>query len=229
MAIAAHDLKAPLAGMRNLLQMVRLRRKLMSDEAAARVLDEMENTTDGMLNLVSSLLVAKRAEELDAHLTLISCDSVELLGRMTQMHRQVASAKGITFEVEAPQEILIVTHPESFCQIVSNLLSNAVNFSPEKGVIQIELGTDAVQKRLILQVDDDGPGIPPDEVATIFDKFRRADNQPVGGQPSHGIGLFIVDKLSAALGGEVKYRPRPEGGARFTVTLPLKNRPADVD
>ena len=200
----------------------------MTGEATTRVLDEMERTTDGMLDLVSSLLVAKRAEELDSSLTLITCDAVELLDRMTQMHRQVAGVKGITFQSETPQKALVMTHPESFCQIASNLLSNAVNFSPEGGIIQIRLEIDTSEERLILQVDDDGPGIPPAEVATIFEKFRRADNQPSGGEPSHGIGLFIVDKLSAALGGNVKYCPGPEGGARFTVTLPLNGRAAEI-
>ncbi len=80
MAIAAHDLQAPLAGMRNLLRLVQSRPETLSSEASGRVLHEMETTTDGMLALVSSLLTAKRAEELGMHLTVAPCDAVQLVG-----------------------------------------------------------------------------------------------------------------------------------------------------
>lgn len=225
MAIAAHDLKAPLAGMRNILQLVRSRPETLSAEATDRVLLEMENTTDGMLDLVSSLLVAKRAEELDMSLTLISCDAVGLLARMVEMHRHVASGRGINFKVDTPQRLLVCTHPESFSQIISNLLANAVRFSPAEGNIHVGLRTDSDKCKMILDVSDEGPGIAADEVETIFEKFRRANNQPAGGEPSHGIGLYIVDKLTTALGGDVRYADARRGGSRFTVTLPASPAP----
>ena len=223
MAIAAHDLQAPLAGMRNLLQLVRSRPETLTSGAAEGALQEMEKTSDGMLNLVSSLLVAKRAEEVGMSLTYAPCDAVELVTRMVGLHRPAAASKGIEIRFEAPDEMPVTTHPESFSQIASNLISNAVKYSPEEARVDVLLRTDGNRKRrkpIVLEVRDQGPGIAPEEVERIFDKFHRADNQPTGGERSHGIGLYIVDKLIVALGGSVSYSDAAGGGSVFTATVP---------
>ena len=220
MAIAAHDLQAPLAGLRNLLQLVSSRPETLSGGGGDRVLNEMERTTDDMLRLVSSLLVAKRAEELEMCLTLVPCDAVELLRRMVKIYQQLAKEKGIEIQFEAPDALHLETHPESFSQIASNLISNAVKYSPMNAQVEVILRDLNSRASFHLEVRDQGPGIPPEEVELIFDKFHRADNQPTGGETSHGIGLYIVAKLATSLGTEVRYSDRPEGGSCFTVSPP---------
>ena len=222
MAIAAHDLQAPLAGMRNLLQLVGSRPESLSTEGGGRVLSEMERTTDDMLNLVSSLLVAKRAEELDKALTLATCDIVELLRRMIETQQSLAEGKGIEIVLQAPDHYEVSTHPESFSQIAANLVSNAVKYSPPDGKVEVGLAEIGGGKFYRLEVRDRGAGVPASEVESIFEKFHRAENQPTGGEPSHGIGLYIVATLSRALGGEVAYSGNPGGGSCFTVTLPVR-------
>jgi signal transduction histidine kinase len=175
-----------------------------------------------MLSLVSSLLVAKRAEELGMSLTLVACDCVELAARMVEMHRPMANGKGITIIFDSPAAMGVTTHPESFSQIASNLISNAVKYSPAGARVEVRLQGYPHEQRFTLEVLDAGPGIPPEERETIFYKFHRADNQPTGGETSHGIGLYIVEKLTATLNGKVNYSDRDEGGARFTVTLPSR-------
>ena len=220
MAIAAHDLRAPLAGMRNLLQLVQSRPETLSSEAAARVIEEMESTTDGMLDLVSSLLVAKRAEELEMNLTHVPCDAVELIHRIAGMYRETAAKKGIEVRIDAPEKLPVSTHPESFSQIASNLISNAIKYSPTEEAVEVQLGSAAEPKSILLEVRDRGMGIPPEEADLIFHKFSRGDSQPTAGEVSHGIGLYIVEKLTVALGGTVEYTERPGGGSCFTVRLP---------
>jgi len=222
MAIAAHDLQAPLAGMRNLLQLVQSRPETLSSSASGRVLHEMETATDSMLALVSSLLVAKRAEELGMHLTVAPCDAAQLVRDMIRIHRPVAEAKRIDIILDAPEELLVSTHPESLAQIASNLLSNAVKYSPVGSQVDVRLRVSETMRTLSLEVHDEGPGIRPDELETVFQKFRRSKNQPTSGESSHGIGLYIVDKLCTALGGTIRYSDREGDGSSFTASVPFR-------
>ncbi|MGI9242248.1 MAG: MASE1 domain-containing protein [Verrucomicrobiales bacterium] len=223
MAIAAHDLQAPLAGMRNLLQLVQSQPKMLSGSDSGQVLQEMENVTDNMLALVSSLLVAKRAEELGMHLTVAPCDAVRLVNNTIGIHRPMAESKQIHINLEAPEQLEMSTHPESLSQIASNLLSNAVKYSPEGSKIDIHLEVTSVERKIRLEVRDQGPGIVPSELDSVFEKFHRSSNRPTNGESSHGIGLYIVDKLCKALGGTVSYAEADGGGSSFTVSLPCRS------
>jgi len=107
-------------------------------------------------------------------------------------------------------------------QIVSNLLSNAMKFTPSGGRVTVSLvGRD---DSAVLEVNDSGPGIPPDEIGRVFDRFYRGRSVRAGGS---GIGLAVVRDLVAAHGGEVSVESEPAGGSRFVVRLPRASEPVD--
>ena len=80
---------------------------------------------------------------------------------------------------------------------------------------------------VLLEVQDEGPGIPPDEQDRLFTKFSRLSPRPTGGEPSTGLGLYIVERLVSAMGGAVACESEPPGGAVFRVTLPAAGAPAE--
>ncbi len=108
--------------------------------------------------------------------------------------------------------------PGRLHQVVTNLLTNAVKFTPSGG--RVEIRTRTVDGSASLDVVDTGPGIPQEELPQVFDRFIRG--AAVGGLSGSGVGLAVVDELVRAHGGTVTAESLPEGGARFTVTLPTR-------
>jgi two-component system sensor histidine kinase KdpD len=105
-------------------------------------------------------------------------------------------------------------------QVLTNLLLNAGLHTPIGTEVRITAVAEA--SALVLTVADNGPGLPPDSVPFLFDKFYRAPAAPAGGT---GLGLAIVKGFVEAQGGQVRAENRPRGGAAFTVRMPLSKTP----
>ena len=105
-------------------------------------------------------------------------------------------------------------------QVLTNLLLNVGLYTPEGTEVRISAATET--EHLVLIVADNGPGLPPDSLPLIFEKFYRGPTAPAGGT---GLGLTIVKGFVEAQGGQVKAENRPGGGAAFTVRIPLDKAP----
>nr|MDQ4087225.1 ATP-binding protein [Pseudomonadota bacterium] len=103
-------------------------------------------------------------------------------------------------------------------QVLMNLLTNAIRYSPEGGQVWIRLEREGDLAAVI--VADQGKGIAPEDQERIFEKFERVDPNEPGGT---GLGLYIARRLARAMGGDVAVDSAPGQGARFTFTLPLRN------
>jgi signal transduction histidine kinase len=148
----------------------------------------------------STFMLGEVAEEVRATLR-------PLLGRKRQ-----------TLEVLLPEDAALSADPQRVFQILLNLLSNAHKFAPEGGHIALSAARTA--DGWLVTVDDDGPGIPPDELPAVFEEFRQVH---AGGQraPGTGLGLAIARWLVELHGGRIWAENRAEGGARFAFTLPV--------
>jgi signal transduction histidine kinase len=104
-------------------------------------------------------------------------------------------------------------------QVIANLVSNAVKFSPRGSVIGVR--TRVVNRRQLLEVADSGPGIPEDEMPLLFQEFARLSPQPTGGEKSSGVGLSIAKQLVELHGGKIGARSKPGHGSLFWVELPV--------
>jgi two-component system sensor histidine kinase GlrK len=105
------------------------------------------------------------------------------------------------------------------CRVVlDNLISNAVKFSPQGGVVEVNISEK--KNELLIVVTDRGPGIPEGERERIFDLFYLSDQPGTGGYRGTGVGLSLVRAYAGAHGGRVDVETRPNGGARFSVVIP---------
>ena len=129
-----------------------------------------------------------------------------------------ASAKQIRIDAPAAGEALPATGEfKRVLQIVMNLLTNAIRYTPEGGMVWMR--TDREGDLAALVVADQGKGISPDDQARIFEKFERVDPAEPGGS---GLGLYIARRLARAMGGDISVDSAPGQGARFTLTIPLR-------
>ena len=221
----AHDLRNPLSGLKITVDLLHeLEPSLASRESGARALGVLRRNIDRLTRMVDDLLDTSRIEaggvalcfEDGVDLREAARSAVELYGGTSPRH-------AVRLEVpEAP--VTIRADPTRLDQVVGNLVSNAIKYSPEGGdiVVRVEKrGADA-----ILAVCDRGVGIPPEEHARIFEPFRRA-GRAADLAPGAGLGLSVVRRIVEAHGGHVELQSAPERGSEFRIVLPSSSEPSE--
>ncbi len=218
-SIVAHDLRGPVSGIRSLARQLRATPHIWASSEGPEFLGEIERTSGAAVDMMARLLDLQRASDRAAGLTLAPVDVGTLVNDTARQLAAAANTKRIALTVNAPT-VPRLTDAESVTSIVANLVSNALKFLPAdgRGAVNITLSGDKRSCRLV--VADNGPGVPPAERATLFEKFTHGTARPTAGEASTGLGLFIVQKLVTALGGTIEVFETPGGGATFVVVWP---------
>lgn len=183
------------------------------------ILDRVAAACADLVGLVSRLLQAHAAEgTAEQALALSSCDVRGLVRQAIEKVQPRAERRGITLTVRLPETpAMLRVDAMALAQVLDNLLFNAVKFSPERDVVEVRLLHEEGVWRC--EVADAGPGIPPEERAMLFQKFRRGSASAAPGEEGSGLGLFIAATLMRAMGGEIDYRPGQVAGAVFRLTI----------
>ena len=227
-ATLSHELRTPLNAMLGWAHM--LRSNVLPPETERRALDTLERNVRTQAQLVDDLLDVSR---IVAGKLQIKGDDVELTGLVISAAdtvRPAAAAKGLTLHlaVDPDRQILVTGDADRLRQILWNLLTNAVKFTPSRGRIDVTLGVD--EATASISVADTGQGIRPDFLRHVFERFRQADSTSTRRHGGLGLGLAIVRHLTEAHGGSVSAESAGEGlGATFTVHLPCKEIRRRID
>jgi len=225
-ANVSHELRTPLTAIRGYIEA--LVDELPDPAQTRHFLEIVARHSGRMERLVTDLLRLARLDAKQEVLDVAPCEVQQIVGAVVADLSQAVEAKGqrITVAV-APDAGMIDADPAKLHDILRNLVENAVNYSPEGAHVRI----DAARRDGLIDivVSDSGPGIPPADLTRVFERFYRVDkarSRPGG----TGLGLAIVRHLVELHSGTVTAENRPEGGARFTVTLPVQktHRSADL-
>ena len=219
-ADASHELKTPLTVLR-----VGIERSITHPAVPGDVLATLDETlaeVNRMAEMVDSLLMLARADEGRAPLHLETFDLRELLAEAAETASLLGEQAGVDVEVAEPAApILLPADRVRIRQLLMNLLTNAIKYTPAGGRVAIgcRVAPDVVQ----LEVMDTGIGIAPGDLPNIFDRFWRADpaRSRTGERPGVGLGLAICQWIAEAHGGTIAVQSRPGRGTTFTVALPL--------
>ncbi|TVP42574.1 MAG: response regulator [Gemmatimonadales bacterium] len=173
-----------------------------------------------LLRLVNQILDVARLEAGQMKLRARHQDLAGFARGVAAAFAPVAERKGIDFEVvDANGPVLVWFDADAMEKVLGNLLSNAFKFTPDGGRITLEVEASAGEARL--RVRDSGPGIAPEHVPHVFDRFFQVDETTTRSQPGTGIGLALAKELSELHGGTIAVENGEVAGACFTVTLPL--------
>jgi signal transduction histidine kinase len=218
LGMAAHDLRNPLVGMRNLAGL--LGTGLVSEPEALEGLSaELERSARHMLELVEDLLDLNAIQRGRLELKLAPIDPVTLCRAALTRIAPMALAKEITLRLEAHDPpVSLHCDPRRLGQVLDNLLGNAVKFSPACSTVRLSVERGPRGPRLC--VIDQGPGIPEQDRARIFEPFHKGAALPTGGEASSGLGLAICQRIVAAHGGTLRATQAADGGARMVLELP---------
>jgi PAS domain S-box-containing protein len=224
LATLAHELRNPLAPIRNGLQV--LRRGGQDGAAAARVQDIMDRQLDHLVHLVDDLLDVARVTRGQVELKRQWIDLGEVLSAAIETSMPLIDAGRHQLDVKLPhQPLALYADPTRITQVVSNLLNNAAKYTPRGGALALSAGRDGDQA--VITVADNGIGIPHESLEEVFKMFTQVSAGQPGAHGGLGIGLSLVRSLVELHGGAITAASAGTGaGSAFTVRLPIA--PADA-
>jgi two-component system sensor histidine kinase BaeS len=209
----SHELRTPLTAIRG--HVAALREEVLEDEAARqRSLAVISEEALRLERLVGDVLDLAKLDARRFALLREEVDMRALCERAYATFAEEARARGIDYELELGEGAVLITDGDRVLQIVTNLLANALHWTPEGG--RVDLGLAAQNGEIAVAVADTGPGIAPQEEERIFRPFWSGDG---GGT---GLGLAIARELALALGGRLELDSEPGRGSRFVLVLPVQ-------
>jgi PAS domain S-box-containing protein len=224
LAVVSHELRSPLNAILGWNRLLRSQRG--DDPQIARVTETVESSGKAQLRLIEDLLDTARIISGKMRLETRPVELLTVIASALDAVRPAADSKGIAiisnFPTEAGQASYLITgDPDRLQQIVWNLISNAIKFTPEGGRVWVELRRGGSGAQIIVR--DTGQGISPDLLPYVFDRFKQGDSSVSRRFGGLGLGLALVKHLVELHGGSVKVESPGEGqGSTFTVNLPVR-------
>lgn len=219
LSIVAHDLRNPLNGVLGFSE--EIRHRLPEGDAVVReYLEEIRTSGYHMLDLISDILNVSSIESFNGELQLNSANWNELVREACDLVAGQAARKHIELKVEldpvADTEVRTRSKWMGIC--FNNLLSNAIKYAPKSSTVHVRTGRG--EQGWVFEVRDQGPGLRPDEINRVFDKFVRLSSKPTDGETSTGLGLYIVQKMCKRLNATVQVESEFGHGAVFRICHP---------
>lgn len=221
-ADASHELKTPLTLIRADAEVVLYRGNLNAEDR--KLIEHALGETERMSSLLSDLLLVARLDAGRLEMSEKPFDLATVLSGEVERFRARAEGEGLRIEVRLPEELPARGDPTRTDQIIAVLLDNATRYTPSGG--RISVGGRLRGGWAEATVSDSGPGIAPERLPRIFDRFYRADVARTRGDPGAGtgLGLAIARGLARAQGGDLTVANAKEGGAVFTLLLPAEKK-----
>jgi two-component system sensor histidine kinase QseC len=215
LADAAHELKTPLA----VIQLSSEGLDQSDPQARSEARERLRLGVQRATHTVHQLLALARSGADAVELSKSHHDLVDLVRERIALASGLAIQRRIELELDAPEQLPLWLNRESMCSLIDNLVDNAIKYSPEGGLVLVQLLLEG--EAIVLRVSDQGPGIPADLRQRVFERFVRLPQQ---GQTCHGsgLGLTIVERAAAQHGAKVELLDGPDGrGLTVQVSLPL--------
>ena len=217
----AHDLRNPLASVLSLSDFMQQDAAGTLSPNQLKMAKLIFDASESMLTLVNELLDSAKVEAGQLNLKRDQHDLADVVARAVEFARLTAVNKGSTIHVRgAEREVVATIDLSKIRQVVDNLISNAVKFSPPGAVISVEVGDSS--RGPFVSVRDQGPGIPASERDKLFQAYGTLSARPTGGEQSTGLGLCICRKIVEAHGGSIEVENLFPVGCEFRFTLPVR-------
>ncbi len=212
-ADASHELRTPLTVIRSSVDYL-LRHRSEPVATVGTALEDIDDEVSHMTAIVEDLLLLARSDSGAVELDRVPLDLGDVAADGASALSKPATDHGVRVEVD-PQPAVIAGDPARLRQLVMILVDNAIRHSPADGRVGVQVRADGGGAALV--VEDDGPGIRPEDLPHVFERFYRAPGAPGGGT---GLGLATASWIVNRHGGRIEVANRTEGGARFVVHLP---------
>ena len=216
-ADASHELRTPLTVIRSSVE--HLRRNRTEGTSSSEALDDIDAEVGHLTALVEDLLLLARSDSGAIGLTRLPVDLGDVAADGAGALVKTAADHGVHLALD-PEPAIVEGDHARLRQLTMILVDNAIRHTPRDGSVRVRIRSD--RREATLEVDDDGPGIRPDDMPHVFERFWRAPGFAAGGT---GLGLAIAQSIVDLHDGRITVSNRPEGGGRFVVRLPVAGGP----
>ncbi|HWS52841.1 MAG TPA: ATP-binding protein [Pyrinomonadaceae bacterium] len=220
LALTTHDLRSPLTVISGVINFFTSGRLGDLTPEQKNMVSMMERNTQNLIELVNDLLDASKLESGTMRLDLAS---IELRGLIEELHEQMqpmAREKEIALEEALPDDLPPLRADRAkLRRVLVNLLSNALKFTPRGG--RVRVGAAQEDGAVRVSVSDTGVGIPPEDLARLFDKYEQARSRATRSEKGTGLGLYITRQLVELHGGQISVRSEVGKGSAFSFTIPI--------
>ncbi|MDQ4078809.1 MAG: ATP-binding protein [Chloroflexota bacterium] len=214
----SHELRTPLTSVKLLTETL-LDGAIEEPSLARKFVNHIATENEALIRLVEDLTALSGIESGRTPLHLEPINLRELIDQRLQRLIPQAEQKQVQFRLDSPPSPILSLDPERFGQVLTNVLDNAIKFSPEGGTVSITVCVN--EEDTTLAIRDEGPGIPPHELPRIFERFYKGDRARTRSNASGtGLGLAIVRHLVEAHGGTIHAKSEFGGGTTFVITMP---------
>ncbi len=220
LGIAAHDLRSPISFIQMTAELLIDPEAQLVPEQQTKFAQDILRNTRHMLTLLNDLLDVTQIESGNLILEEQAIDLTAVLEEAVTWHALVAARKDTHILLKPIQPATVYADPLRLRQVIDNLISNAVKYSPPGSTVQVSV--QRFDRGWRIAVKDEGPGLTPADRQRLFQDFARLSARPTGGEKSVGLGLAIVRRIVDAHGGQVGADSQPGQGATFWFTLPDK-------
>ena len=219
-ATASHELRTPLAAVYGAVRTLRRDDVQLTEADRAQFLEMIESEATRLARIVDQILLAGQLDADAVELEVTECDPEQVAAGVIES-AAIHVPQTISLDLSADGSEPIRCDENKLRQVLVNLVDNAVKYSPGGG--RVELRVRSSNGSCLIEVADEGLGIPDDERERIFEKFYRLDPQQTQGVGGSGLGLYICRELVERMNGSLRVESEPGKGSRFTVDLPLRH------
>jgi PAS domain S-box-containing protein len=218
-ATASHELRTPLAAVYGAVRTLRREDVELSAEDRTTFLEMIESEALRLSHIVDQILLAGQLDADAVQLRLTESNPAEIAAGVIES-ASVHLPEGISLSLNADGGSAIMCDENKLRQVLVNLLDNAIKYSPDGGKVGIRIEQNGAL--CLIEVSDEGLGIPSSEREKIFEKFYRLDPQQTKGVGGSGLGLYICRELVERMDGQLSVESEPGVGSRFRVALPIR-------
>jgi signal transduction histidine kinase len=214
----AHQLRAPISAIQSCLKVVT--EGYGPENIHMDMIKRAENRTQTIIPLVNDLLDLAMTEELKKHNQRESVDFTKMLHKTIALMNEKAEGKKVALSLMIKETLPhFKARPEDIDDVLINLLDNAIKYTPSDGKVEVIAYFD--HKKILVEINDTGVGIPEDDIHHVFDEFYRAENARIIEKEGTGLGLAITKKIIETYGGNIIVESKVNEGTKFTIILPV--------
>jgi len=217
-SIIAHDLRTPLNSIIGLIDLIEMEDENKPSDKE-RYMKLIRESSKRMLNMINTILSLRKIENDQYNVSISEVNVGDASDGLVKEFDQWVKLKDITVNQNIPDGLIAKADPTLFEQVLQNLVSNAIKFSPLNSSISIE-GKEIENNTIEVRVTDNGPGISKEDKKKLFKKYQKLSAKPTAGEDSLGIGLSIVKQLTESMNGAVRCESTLGDGATFIITFP---------
>ncbi|WP_226681705.1 cell wall metabolism sensor histidine kinase WalK [Sutcliffiella horikoshii] len=227
-ANVSHELRTPLTTMRSYLEAL-ADGAWQDDEIAPRFLDVTQTETERMIRLVNDLLQLSKMDSRDYNFYKNGVDFVEFFSKIIDRFEMSKSQK-VDFVRSMPdQEIFVSIDTDKITQVLDNIISNALKYSPEGGTVTFTVDIEEAANQILVSISDQGVGIPKSDINKIFERFYRVDKARTRMLGGTGLGLAIAKEMIQAHDGDIWASSVEGKGTTIYFTLPISEEEQEGD